>query len=104
MLGESPPPGLLRTPTSPRKRGEVSRTRAPIQFGVINLPRLAPVRVDRAGNAGERAFDEFRHQEAAVVDRSRHARPPLRNSLEADAAVIGLVADQQHEAMPPDRK
>src|SRR3984957_20002179 len=34
-----------------------------------------------------------------VVDRSRHPRPPLRNGLEADPAVIGLVADQHHEPM-----
>src|SRR5665647_1485337 len=37
-------------------------------------------------------------QQPAVVDRSRHARAALRNRLEADPAVIGLISDQQHEA------
>ena len=76
-------------------RGQVPRwLRSPA------LSRHAPVRPDRSGNIRERAIDEFGHQQAAVVDRSRHGRPALRNGLEADAAVIGFVADQHHEAMP----
>ena len=35
--GDSPSPGLLRNPTSPRKRGEVSRTRTPIQLNTFML-------------------------------------------------------------------
>src|SRR6202023_2562510 len=67
--------------------------------GLAKLSRQAPVRADRAGNVGERAIDEFGHQKEAVVPRTRHGCPSFRNDLEADAAVIGLVADQQHEAM-----
>jgi hypothetical protein len=37
--GESPSPGLLRNPTSPRKRGEVSQTSEPIQRKAIMLQR-----------------------------------------------------------------
>ena len=58
-----------------------------------------PVRADRAGNAGEGALDEFCHQQTVVIDRSGHDRPALRNRLEADAAVIGFVAHQQHQPM-----
>src|SRR4051812_16309342 len=66
----------------------------------LRIPRLAPVRPDIAGDILERALDQFRDQEAAVVNRARHDRPPLRHGLEADAAVIGLVAYQDDEAMP----
>src|ERR1700732_1627931 len=34
-----------------------------------------------------------------MVYRSRHRHPALRDLLEADAAVVGLIADQQHQAM-----
>ena len=63
------------------------------------LARLAPVRPDIAGDALERALDQFHDQQAAVIDRTRHGRPPLRNGLEADTAVIRFVADQDDEAM-----
>src|SRR5215204_3781226 len=63
------------------------------------LPRLAPVRPDIAGDAFEAALDQLCYQEAAVIDRTRHGRAPLRYDLEADAAVIGLVADQNDQAM-----
>src|SRR6266853_434727 len=65
-----------------------------------SLLRHAPVRPYRSGNVGEGAIDEFRHQKAAVVDRSRHARPYLRNSFETDTAVIDFVTDQHHETVP----
>jgi hypothetical protein len=39
VRGDSPSPGfsLRENPTSPRKRGEISRTRAPLQLNVIAL-------------------------------------------------------------------
>ena len=90
--------GVFAPQFGPR-RGFYCRHFAEAVNAPSELSRHAPVRTDRAGNIGERAIDEFRHQQAVVVDRSRHGRPALRNRLEADAAVIGLVADQQHQAM-----
>jgi hypothetical protein len=52
-----------------------------------------------AGNIVERARDQFHHQQTAVVHRTRHRHPALRHRGEADTAVIGLVAYQQHEAV-----
>src|SRR5262245_65430073 len=63
------------------------------------LVRLAPIRPDRAGDAIERAFDQFGHQQPTVVDRARHGYPALRHRLEPDAAVIGLVADEEDETV-----
>src|SRR5882724_2490518 len=77
------------------ERGEPAAT-AP------SLLRRAPVRPNRSGNVGEGAIDQLGHQKAAVVDRSRHARPSLGNSLETDAAVISFVTDQHHETVPLD--
>src|SRR5690349_6156475 len=64
-----------------------------------SLLHLAPDRPDLAGDAVERAVGQLGHQQAAVVDRAGHGRPALRHRLEADAAVIGLVADEEDEAM-----
>src|SRR4029450_6771287 len=66
------------------------------------LPRLAPVRPDIAGDTVEGALHQFRDQQAAVIDRTRHDRAPLRYDLEADPSVIGFVADQDHQAMALD--
>src|SRR5215218_1024264 len=63
------------------------------------LPRLAPVRANGAGDIVEGAVDQFGDQEAAVIDRPGHGHPSLRYRLEADAAVIGFVADQNDQAM-----
>src|SRR5262245_17809104 len=67
--------------------------------GATPLLRLAPVRPDRAGDAVERAFDEFGDQHAAVIDRARHGHPALCHHLETDAAIIELVADEDDEAV-----
>src|SRR3954452_6546566 len=96
-------PGLSeRRPASEGNRLADTRTRSSgptIPARCAPLPRLAPVRPDIAGDAIEGAFDQFRYQQTAVIDRTRHGRPSLRYDLEADAAVIGFVADQNDEAM-----
>ena len=53
--------------------------------------RIAP---DTSANAPSTSSATSRR---LIVHRSRHGGPPLRNRLESDAAVIRLVADQQHE-------
>src|SRR6476646_5013471 len=94
--------GFQRQPVSHGWQCASARARNPGDhaFWSVALSRHAPVRADRAGNVGEGAIDELGHQQAAVVHRSRHGYPSLRDNLEPDAAVIGLVADQHHEAMP----
>jgi hypothetical protein len=63
-----PSPGLLRNPTSSRKRGEVNRTRAPIQLNAIMLKlvlqRLIVVAVAIALRRGDVAILEI-----VVLDR-----------------------------------
>src|ERR1700757_4651308 len=62
--------------------------------------REIPIRADRAGHAVECAAGQLGDQQAVVVDRAGHGCPALRHASEADAAVIGLVADQQDETVP----
>ena len=45
------------------------------------------------------AFGELGDQQACRIDRTRHGDAARRNALEAALAVIGLVADQDHQPM-----
>src|SRR6478736_2078 len=89
-----------REPVSTSLENAIDASNAALIAARAALPRLAPIRPDRAGYVVEGAVDQFGDQQAAVIDRPRHRRPALRNRLEADAAVIGLVANQDDEAMP----
>src|SRR3977135_605841 len=71
----------------------------PVGGDDVELPRKTPVRPDRAGDVGERAVDQFGDQQALVIHRPGHLYPAFWNHLEAEAAVVGLVADQQHQTM-----
>src|SRR3569623_986103 len=62
-------------------------------------PRVIPIRAYRTGHALEGAVYQFAHQKPCRVHRARHGRSPVRNLLEAHAAVIGLVPNQHDEAM-----
>src|SRR3954468_16621501 len=56
-------------------------------------------RPDRASRLGKRALDQFGNQEALRVHRARQLELPGRHALEAETAVIGLVADEEHQAV-----
>ena len=52
-------------------------------------PKLnATIWLDRAGDIGEGAFDQFGHQQTAVINRTRHCRPSLRHGLEIGRAHV----------------
>src|SRR6185437_2429970 len=67
--------------------------------GILKLSREIPVRPNRAGGIVECALDQFRNKQAVVIDGARHGGAALRNGLEADPAVIRLIADQKHLTM-----
>src|SRR5438309_1139948 len=91
---------LPRSLADSRPTWRPARSRPHTQaLGTRCLLRKAPVRPDRAGDLGKGPIDQFGDQQARVVYRPRHFYAALRNHLEPDAAVIGFVAYQQHQAM-----
>src|SRR5690349_16550211 len=89
-----------RAPVGPRSAKRKSAFRKDhAQSKSKNLAREFPVRTDRARYAIEGAGHQLDHQHAIVIDRPGHGRPALRHLLEAGAAVIGLITDQQHQPM-----
>src|SRR5947207_12382802 len=77
-----------------RRSGLAHRDAAP-----ATLRNLLPFRADRPGHAVEGAGGEFGDQKPRRVDRSGHAYARGRNALEAELAVVRLVADQKHQPM-----
>src|SRR3954454_8850668 len=88
-----------RSPAAGRRYpGEIEpRIASGLQKNAPRLLRKTPVRPDRARDIRKRAIYQLRDQQARVVHRPRHFYPAFRDRLYPDAAVIGLVADQQHE-------
>ncbi len=61
--------------------------------------RGGPIRQDRAFDAVEGAGHKLRDQEPRRIDRPGHGDLALAMGLKAGLAVVGLVADQNHQAM-----
>ena len=57
-------------------------------------------RLDEPGNALQRTGHEFARQQPAGIDGPGHNDLTVRNPAEADARVIGRVADEDHKRVP----
>src|SRR3546814_8292067 len=54
---------------------------------------------DHAGDAVQRAGQQFHHLETLALDPARHLQPAVGGTGEAERLVIGLVADQDADAV-----
>src|SRR4029079_9110452 len=94
-------PGLAKQTSTPPPTSVRTRLSAPFiprsPWMVGSLGR--PFRSDRAGYVREGRVAQLAHQEARRIDGPRHGPAALGHLLEAELAIIRLVADQDHEVL-----